>query len=86
MLFSEKQENQKIKEEIKEEVKSDDGSIIEKEERDDSEVKEEVLSENSSDEDIQKVEKKLEKPTGREFKEDKAVLEGRVVFIRLIVL
>ncbi|EFO26863.1 hypothetical protein LOAG_01611, partial [Loa loa] len=79
-VHEEKQRNQKMKEEIKQEVESDNVSIIEERERGVSEIKEEVMSE--SDEDIQKVEKKPEKQTEREFKEDKAVLEGRVVFIR----
>ncbi|CAG9539366.1 unnamed protein product [Cercopithifilaria johnstoni] len=80
-VYEEKQENQKVKEEIKQEIESDDGSTIEKEEKDSNEIKKEILSENLSDEDIHKAEKK-EKQIGREFKEDKAVLEGRVVFIR----
>ncbi|VDO39464.1 unnamed protein product [Onchocerca flexuosa] len=86
MLFPEKQENQKIKEEIKQEIESDDDNTIKKEERDDDEIKKEVLSENLSGESIHKIRKKSEKQTNeqtrREFMEDKAVLEGRVLFIR----
>ncbi|VDN85227.1 unnamed protein product [Brugia pahangi] len=81
-VHEEKQKNEEIKKEIKQEVESNDGSIIEKEGRDDSEIKEEVMSEGLSDEDTYKIEKKSEKQAAQEFKEDKAVLEGRVVFIR----
>ncbi|VDM10833.1 unnamed protein product [Wuchereria bancrofti] len=84
-VHEEKQRNQEIKKEIKQEVESNDGSIssiTEKEGRDDSEIKEEVMSEGLSDEGIYKIEKKSEKQAAQEFKEDKAVLEGRVVFIR----
>ncbi|KAL3994153.1 RNA recognition motif family protein [Acanthocheilonema viteae] len=80
-VHEDKQGNRKVKEEIKQEIESDDGSTVEKEERDDSRIKKEVLDENLSGESINEVEKK-EKQNGREFKEDKAVLEGRVVFIR----
>ncbi|VIO93281.1 RNA-binding protein, putative [Brugia malayi] len=82
VVHEEKQKNEEIKKEIKQEVESNDGSIIEKEGRDDSEIKEEVVSEGLSDEDSYKIEKKSEKQAAQEFKEDKAVLEGRVVFIR----
>ncbi|MCP9261295.1 RNA-binding protein 28 [Dirofilaria immitis] len=56
-VYEEKQESQKVKEEIKQEVESDDDVTIKKEGWNNDE-------------------------TGQESKEDKAVLEGRVIFIR----
>lgn len=84
MLFPEKQENQKVKEEIKQEIESDDDSTVEKEERNDSQIKDEVLSEDLSDEDIYEMKKK-KKQVGRELMQDKALLEARVVFVRLML-
>lgn len=84
MLFPEKQENQKVMEEIKQEIESDDDSTVEKEERNDSQIKDEVLSEDLSDEDIYEMKKK-KKQVGRELMQDKALLEARVVFVRLML-
>ncbi|VDK84725.1 unnamed protein product [Litomosoides sigmodontis] len=75
-----KQRNQEVKEEIKQEIESDDGSIVESE-GGNSEIKEEVPSEDLSGDSTYEVEGK-EKQSGREFKEDKAILEERVIFIR----
>uniref|UniRef100_A0A915Q836 RRM domain-containing protein n=1 Tax=Setaria digitata TaxID=48799 RepID=A0A915Q836_9BILA len=80
-VYEEKQEHQEVKKEIKE-VESVDSSEVKKEGNTGIEIKEDIQNDDSSDEGICGVENKAKRRAEQEFKEDKGVIEGRVIFIR----